>query len=219
MLEQDIALTNIALDLIGQARLIYQYAAEMTGGKTEDDLAFLRREHEYCNFLLVEMPNGNFADTLVRQFFFDVYDHQVCEALARCTDERLRAIAEKALKEVTYHRRWSSEWVVRLGDGTAESHSKVQSAVDTLWPYTGELFIAAPFEIQATESIGAPDPQTLYPVWHTHVQDTLTKATLEMPGETSWMQSGGKSGKHTEHLGYLLTELQYMQRAYPQMQW
>jgi ring-1,2-phenylacetyl-CoA epoxidase subunit PaaC len=219
VLEQDIALTNIALDLIGQARLIYQYAADLSDGKSEDDLAFLRREHEYLNLLLVELPNGNFADTVVRQYFFDVHDYLVCEALTRCTDPQLSAIAEKALKEVTYHKRWSKEWVVRLGDGTEESHQKTQAAVHNLWQYTGELFEPATYEMSVLETHQTPDVRLHKDAWFSQVKDTLEKASIQVPDGEGWMQTGGKSGRHTEHMGFLLTELQYMQRTYPAMQW
>lgn len=219
VLEQDIAMTNIALDLIGQARLIYQYAAERTPGKTEDDLAFLRVERDYLNVLLVEQPNGNFADTLVRQYFIDIFNKLNYTALMRSADETLRAIAEKAVKEVNYHCRWSSEWVIRLGDGTEESHRKAQAAVDRLWPYTGELFAPADFELACAKDQIAPDVSTFWDGWMEHVKHTLDAATLRMPAEDTWMQHGGKQGRHTEHMGYLLTELQYMQRTYPAMQW
>lgn len=219
VLEQDIALTNIALDLIGQSRLLYQYAAEVIGDTNEDALAFLRKENEYRNILLVEQPNGNFGNTVMRQYFYDVFNYLQYEALMQCSDERLRAIAEKGIKEVAYHRRWSSEWVIRLGDGTAESHEKAQAAVDHLWEYTGELFMPADFEKESVSTIQAPDVSALKSGWMSHVSNTLDTATLEMPSADTWMQSGGKQGRHTEHLGYILTELQYMQRTYPASQW
>jgi ring-1,2-phenylacetyl-CoA epoxidase subunit PaaC len=219
VLEQDIAMTNIALDLIGQARLLYQYAAEVTGNTDEDTLAFLRLEHEYRNVLLVEQPNGNFADTIARQYFYDVFNFLNYEALRQCADEHLRAIAEKALKEVTYHRRWSGEWLIRLGDGTAESHEKVQNAVNTLWECTGELFTPVDFEIESHAACNTPDVRTFQSVWKKHVQHSLDIATLQIPEKESWMQSGGKSGRHSEHMGFILSELQYMQRTYPALQW
>ncbi|HLF65076.1 MAG TPA: 1,2-phenylacetyl-CoA epoxidase subunit PaaC [Saprospiraceae bacterium] len=219
VLEQDIALTNIALDLIGQARLLYQCAAELIGDTSEDALAFLRLEHDYRNVLLVELPNGNFADTVVRQYFYDVFNYLNYDALLQCTDEHLRAIAEKALKEVTYHRRWSGEWVIRLGDGTAESHEKVQDAVNHLWEYTGELFSPADFEKESHKMQNTPDVSSLHKAWKKHVVHTLDTATLRIPRDDIWMQSGGKSGHHSEHMGFILSELQYMQRTYPSMQW
>ncbi len=213
ILEQDIALTNIALDLIGQARLLYQYAAELTGDTHEDALAFLRPEHEYRNLLLVEQPNGNFADTVARQYFYDTFNYLNLEALRTCEDAQLQAIAEKAIKEVAYHRRWSGEWLIRLGDGTAESHAKAQAAVDRLWEYTGEMFVPVEFELSGK------DVSMLLVSWMEQIRHTLATATLEIPPDDTWMQSGGKSGRHTEYLGYILTELQYMQRTYPAMQW
>ena len=219
VLEQDIALTNIALDLIGQARLLYQYAAEVINDTNEDALAFLRKEQDYKNVLLVEQPNGNFGDTVARQYFYDAFNYLQYEALAFCSDERLKAIAEKALKEVSYHRRWSSEWVIRLGDGTPESHEKIQAAVDHLWEYTGEFFIPADFEAESHSLFNAPDVAALKNVWMAHVRQTLDIATLQMPATDTWMQSGGKQGRHSEQMGYILTELQYMQRTYPASQW
>lgn len=219
VLEQDIAMTNIALDLIGQARLIFQYAAESSGDAHEDALAFLRLEHEYRNVLLVEQPNGNFADTVIRQYFYDVFNYLNYEALTKCADDQLRAIAEKALKEVTYHRRWSSEWVIRLGDGTPESHEKAQAAVNQLWQFTGELFTPVDYEMESHQTIHTPDVASLRNAWLHHVKQTLETATLQMPSDDTWMQNGGKAGRHTEYLGYILAELQYMQRAYPSMQW
>jgi ring-1,2-phenylacetyl-CoA epoxidase subunit PaaC len=219
VLEQDIAMTNIALDLIGQSRLIYQHAATSTDGKTEDDLAFVRPEHEYLNVLLVEQPNGNFADTVVRQYFFDTFNYLNYSALCHCEDEHLRALAERAIKEVAYHRRWSGEWVVRLGDGTDESHEKAQTAVDQLWQFTGELFQPADYEMSYQQEFKSPDVSGFRSEWMRQVRDTLSKATLQMPPEDTWMQSGGKVGRHTEYLGYILTEMQYMQRTYPAMQW
>ncbi len=219
VLEQDIALTNIALDHIGQARLLYQHAAILHGSTDEDTLAMLRPEHEYRNVLLVEQPNGNFADTVVRQHFFDVFNYLNYEALTRSADAHLAAIAAKALKEVAYHRRWSGEWVVRLGDGTEESHVKTQEAVDRLWPYTGELFVPADIEAEMHDAGIAPDVTAMRPAWMRWITDTLERATLQAPPEDTWMQSGGKTGRHTEHMGFILTELQYMQRAYPGMTW
>jgi ring-1,2-phenylacetyl-CoA epoxidase subunit PaaC len=219
VLEQDIALTNIALDLIGQSRLLYQYVAELSGDTTEDKLAFLRLESEYKNVLLVEQPNGSFADTVVRQYFYDAFNYLQWNALQHCGDEQLRGIAGKAIKEVAYHRRWSSEWVIRLGDGTEESHGKAQAAVDMLWEYTGELFEPADFEHALHASLNIPDVSAFYKSWLGHVEQTLSAATLQMPPADSWMQRGGKSGRHSEHLGYILTEMQYMQRTYPEMQW
>ena len=219
VLEQDIAITNISLDLIGQARNFYQYAATLIGnGATEDSLAYLRKEREFKNCLLVEQSNGDWAQTILRQFFFSQYQYLLFEQLQNSKDDQLAAIAEKSLKEVTYHLRWSSEWVIRLGDGTEESHNRIVKAIDELWRYTGELFEVAEYEIRATnEGIGV-DVSKLKESWMSKVQEIFSEATLLIPPKT-FMQTGGKEGKHTEHLGYILTELQYMQRAYPGCEW
>ncbi len=214
VLEQDIALTNIALDLLGQTRNFYQYAASLSGdGTTEDSLAYLRTVREYYNCLLVEQPNGDWGQTILRQFLFSAYQYPLYEKLKVHPDDTIAAIAAKALKEVTYHLRWSSEWVVRLGDGTPESHSRMIKALDNLWPYTGELFDPASYE-----QIAAIDSAILKTAWLDRVTAVLAEATLPLPGQT-FMQSGGKKGLHSEHLDYLLAELQYLQRTYPGNEW
>lgn len=219
VLEQDIALTNIALDLLGQTRMLFTYAAEIEGkGRDEDDIAYLRDERQFRNLLLVEQPNKDWAHTMMRQFLFDAFQYPYYTALLQSRDERLAAIAEKALKEVTYHLRYSSEWVVRLGDGTELSHQKMQDAVDTLWPYTGEMALPSAAEQAAFEAGIGPDIAALQPLWMAKVEEILTEATLQKP-DTSWMQRGGKQGLHTEHLGYILTEMQFLQRAYPGNEW
>jgi ring-1,2-phenylacetyl-CoA epoxidase subunit PaaC len=219
VLEQDIAITNISLDLIGQARNFYQYAATLIGGDTtEDSLAYLRKEREFKNCLLVEQPNGDWAQTILRQFFFSQYQHLLFQQLQNSKDEQLAAIAEKSLKEVTYHLRWSSEWVIRLGDGTDESHKRMLKAIDELWRYTGELFEAVEYEIRAANDGTGVDISKLKESWMNKVQEVFYEATLLIPPKT-FMQTGGKEGRHTEHLGYILTELQYMQRAYPGCEW
>ncbi len=219
ILEQDIALTNIALDLIGQARSLYQYAATVDGqGKTEDDLAYLRIETKYKNVLLVEQPNGHFGSTIVRQFLFDAYHYAFYKALVNSADETLSAIAEKSLKEVTYHLRFSSEWMIRLGDGTEESHQKMQDALNSLWAFTGELFEMSDADTSALEAGYGVDLSSVKSFWDEKISEILKMATLEKP-EEAWMQSGGKQGRHTEHLGYILTEMQYMQRTYPGQEW
>ncbi|MCS7036895.1 MAG: 1,2-phenylacetyl-CoA epoxidase subunit PaaC [Saprospiraceae bacterium] len=219
VLEQDIALTNIALDLLGQARLLLTYAGEIEGlGRTEDDLASFRDAHQFRNVLLVEQPNGDWAHTIVRQFFFDAYHYYHYQALLQSRDERLAAIAQKALKEVTYHLRYSSEWTIRLGDGTEESHRRMQEAVDDLWMYTGELTTPNEVEREAAEAGVGSDLTQIRPLWEAKVREVLEEATLQIPGN-SWMQSGGKDGRHTEHLGYILAEMQFLQRAYPGLQW
>lgn len=219
VLEQDIALTNMALDLLGQAQLYFGYAAELEGqGKTEDDLAYLRDAHEFRNVLLVEQPNQDWAYTIARQFFFDVFHFHYCSGLCSSKDERLAAIAEKALKEVTYHLRFSSDWMLRLGDGTEESHKRIQDAVNNLWMYTGELYMPTALDTDAAQAGIAPDLNEIAAQWHEKVSEVLTEATLKTPA-AGWMQQGGKTGVHTEHLGYILAEMQYLQRAYPGNKW
>jgi ring-1,2-phenylacetyl-CoA epoxidase subunit PaaC len=219
ILEQDIALSNIALDLLGQARLFYQYAARLKGnGTTEDTLAYLRDSWDFKNCLLVELDKGDWAKTVLRQFFFSVYQWCLYQRLQNSTDTDLAAIAAKALKEVAYHLRWSGEWVVRLGDGTAESHQRISNALHDCWPYTGELTSSAGYEqTMAAENI-VPDPASFKDEWMAKVNAVLGEATLSIPAN-NWMQSGGKEGKHTEHLGYVLAEMQYLQRTYPGNEW
>ena len=219
VLEQDIAITNISLDLIGQARNFYQYAATLIGNNaTEDSMAYLRNEKEFKNCLLVEQPKGDWAQTILRQFFFSQYQYLLFQKLQNSKDEQLAAIAEKSLKEVTYHLRWSSEWVIRLGDGTEESHVRMQKAINELWRYTGELFEAVGYELQAVSDGAGADVSKLKEEWMKKVKEVFSEATLPIP-EKTFMQTGGKEGKHTEHLGFILTELQYMQRAYPGCEW
>lgn len=219
ILEQDIALTNISLDLLGQARLLYTYAGEMEGkGRDEDALAYLRDAHQFRNVLLVEQPNEDWAFTIARQFFFDVFNYFNYKALCQSSDERLAAIAEKTLKEVTYHLRFSSEWMLRLGDGTALSHEKIQTAVDQLWPFTGELTTPNHTEQTMAGLNIAPDLLQIRVLWEQKVSDILREATLLQPA-SGWMQSGGKDGRHTEYLGFMLAEMQFLQRTYPGLQW
>lgn len=225
MLEQDIAISNIALDLIGQARNFYQYAAEtMTSNNTsekkitEDDLAYLRDAHEFKNLLITELPNGDWAQTIGKIFFFSTWQFYLYQKLVYCEDKQLAAIAEKSLKEVTYHVRWSSEWVIRLGDGTEESQKRMEKAVSRLWPYTGEMFIPASFETNC-DNRGFVNVSIIKKDWLEKITSVLREATLDIPGEKTWMQSGGKAGLHTEHLGYILAEMQFLQRAYPGLEW
>ncbi|MDO8367904.1 MAG: 1,2-phenylacetyl-CoA epoxidase subunit PaaC [Saprospiraceae bacterium] len=219
VLEQDIALTNIALDLLGQTRMYLTYAGEIEGkGHSEDDLAYFRDVPQFRNCLLVERPIGDFAHTIVRQFFFDVFNFYQLQALRLSTDQRLADIAEKALKEATYHLRFSSEWVVRLGDGTELSRQKMQAAVDTLWPFTGELTTPDALDIEMAEQGIAPDLLKIKPLWDKKVAEILEEATLTLP-TNAWMQSGGKQGKHSEHLGFMLAEMQHIQRTYPGQVW
>lgn len=220
VLEQDIALSNIALDILGEATHYYELAATAQGeGKTEDDLAFLRNERDYKNLLLVERPNGHFGDTIARQFFFDVYHVLLLTELAKSDHEKLAAIAEKSLKEATYHQRWSSEWVIRLGDGTAESHDKIQESINQLVDYTDEFFIPTLWEKELMNEGLMPDITTFRNQWLTVVTQVLDEATLTLDFTKSRQLVGGKDGKHTEALGYLLAEMQYMQRTYPGMEW
>jgi len=220
ILEQDIAITNISLDLLGQSRNFYQYAAELMGnGTTEDSLAYLRTEREFTNCLMVELDNGDWGKTILRQFFFSAWQYVLYEQLAKSSDKQIAAIATKAIKEVTYHLRWSSEWVIRLGDGTAESHQRMSQSLETLWPYTGEFFMPTASELAcAANGIGV-DPSTLKAGWLNKVKEVLLEATLPVPSADGYMHSGGKQGIHTEAMGYILTELQYIQRAYPGNEW
>jgi ring-1,2-phenylacetyl-CoA epoxidase subunit PaaC len=219
IIEEDLALTNVALDLVGQARLWLAYAAEIEGnGRDADALAYFRGQHEFRNVLLVELPNGDYGRTLMREFLFGTWHFYLLEALRASSDERISAIAQKAVREVAYHVRRSGDWVVRLGDGTAESQAKMQTALDALWPYTGELFTPDELdrELQAA-GIGA-DLAALHAPWRTHVERVLTDATLTVPAD-GWMHAGGKAGRHTEHLSYLLAELQSLRRAVPGDVW
>ena len=219
-LEEDMALTNVALDLLGQTRLWYEYAGELEGaGRDEDKLAYHRDAHDFKNCLLMEQPNGNYADTMVRQFFFDAWHYFLIVGLTRSSDARIAAIAEKSLKEVTYHLRRSGDLIVRLGDGTDVSHAKTQAAVNELWMYSGEVFAYdAVDEAMVAEGV-APAADGLRAQWLAHVAEILGEATLAMPPADAWMQKGGKQGRHSEHLGYILAEMQFLQRAYPGATW
>ncbi len=219
VLEQDIAITNISLDLIGQSRSLYQYAAELLNdGRDEDALCMMRNEREFKNLLLVEIPNGDFAQTLARQFYFDVYHELQCQALLTSSDERLKAIAEKSLKEVRYHVTWSAEWVIRLGDGTQESHDRIQKSLNELWMWTAELMSTAPYERELIEKGIAPDSSSFKIPWMNKIKEILKEATLTLPVDET-KQSGGKVGTHTEFLGFILADLQHIQRSYPGLTW
>ncbi|AXK83673.1 phenylacetate-CoA oxygenase subunit PaaI [Pseudolabrys taiwanensis] len=219
VIEEDLAFGNMGLDLIGQARALYAYAGEVEGkGRDEDALAYLRDAGDYRNLLLVEQPNGDFANTMVRQFLYAAFAHPYFEALAASKDETLAAIAAKAAKEMAYHVRHAAEWTIRLGDGTDESHARAQDALEELWPYTGEIFEVDPIE-RALIDIGvAVDPAPLRALWNKTMDDVLGEATLVRPRD-GYMQSGGRAGRHSEHLGHILSELQFLQRAYPGATW
>lgn len=218
-LEEELANANFALDYIGQARMFYTYAGEREGaGRSEDDFAFLRPEHDYRNLLLVEQPNGHFGDALVRQFLFEAFYVHMLDALTRCTDEGISVIAARADKEVRYHLRHSSQWLVRLGDGTEESHVRVQQSLDDLWRFTGEMFSPDELDDEMRATFNGPHLEIIEAEWRKDVADVIATATLQMPGD-QWMASGGKQGRHSEHFGYLLTEMQYLQRTYPGATW
>jgi ring-1,2-phenylacetyl-CoA epoxidase subunit PaaC len=215
ILEQDIAITNITLDLIGQARNFYQYAAILINqaenkNETEDSLAYLRTERDFKIFLICELPNGNWAQTVLRQFFFSSFQLLAFEQLEKANDEQLAAIATKSIKEINYHIKWSSEWVIRLGDGTDESHNRMKNAIEALWNYSGEFFIPADYDMI--------DVSSLKEKWLEKVKAVFEEATLSVP-ENTFMQTGGKNGIHTEHLGYILAEMQFLQRTYPGAEW
>jgi ring-1,2-phenylacetyl-CoA epoxidase subunit PaaC len=219
ILEEDIALTNFALDLLGHARFWLSYAAEVEGaGRDEDQLAFLRDSSEFRNLLLVEQENGDFAETIARQFYFDTWHLLILDKLRSSTDTRVRGIADKAVKEVRYHLQRSTDWVVRLGDGTAESKRRMQAAIDLLWMYTGEMFEMDAIDQEMLQCGVGVDLSMVRDQWVEYVGKVLDQATLTIPAAT-WMQRGGKQGVHTERLGYLLSEMQIMQRSYPGLQW
>ena len=242
ILEQDIALTNIALDHLGQARSLYQYAAEqfnelpvaekeifftspalqaiVSAGKLvdEDDMAYLRDGWDFRNVLLVEQPNKDWAYTAARALYYDTFNYFFYSALQKSSDETLAAIAEKSLKEVTYHLRWSSEWVIRLGDGTEESHKRMQDAMGDRWQYTGELCVMNEVDKAMLATGAGVNLEEIKSQWQERIVSVMNEATMSLPSG-SWMQQGGKEGRHTEHLGYILAELQFMQRAYPNMEW
>jgi ring-1,2-phenylacetyl-CoA epoxidase subunit PaaC len=218
-LEEDMALANMGLDLLGQARELYGYAAEVEGrGNDEDKFAYLRDVRQYRNLLLVEQPNGDFARTMVRQFFYAAFADLYWRAMMKSTDATLAAIAAKSEKESAYHLRHSSEWMVRLGDGTDESHRRAQTAIDDLWAFTGEMFAVDDSERGLIDRGTAVDPAILRPQWLRTVADVVGEATLALP-KTDWMQQGGRDGRHSEHLGHLLSELQSMQRTFPGATW
>lgn len=219
VIEEDIALTNVALDLIGQARLLLTHAGRIEGnGRDEDALAFLRPEHDYRNLTLVELPNEDFGRTMLRNFFFASFQGRLWQGLAASQDRELAAIAQKSAKETRYHVQHSADWTVRLGDGTDESHARLQRALDYLWPYTAEFFAATPIDdAVAAAGLGVAWP-TLQAPWEADVLPVLTLAGLTVPAATPFL-SRGKWGVHSEHMGYVLAQMQYLQRTYPGAQW
>lgn len=218
-IEEDVALMNIALDLLGQARSLLAYAGEVEGvGRTEDDLAYLRDERDFLSLQIVELPNGDFGRSMARQLLFSAYQHSLYTVLSGSTDAQIAAVAAKALKEVTYHRDHAASWVVRLGDGTDESHRRVSEGLAAVWPYAGEMFAAdSALDALVAEGVAA-DPPTLRDPWLTYVSGVLKEATLAVP-ETTFAPGGGRRGLHTEAFGYLLAELQHLHRAYPGATW
>jgi ring-1,2-phenylacetyl-CoA epoxidase subunit PaaC len=219
MLEEDMALANMGLDLLGQARELYSYAARVEGkGNDEDKFAYLRDIRQYRNLLLLEQPNGDFARTMARQFFYSAFADLYWRAMMKSGDATLAAVAAKSEKESAYHLRHSSEWIIRLGDGTEESHARAQTAIDDLWAFTGEMFEVDSSERALIDAGIAVDPASLRPQWLKTVSDIVNEATLALP-RGDWMQQGGRSGRHSEHLGHLLSELQSMQRTFPGATW
>ncbi len=219
ILEEDIGIANIALDLVGQGRLWLDLAGEIEGqGRDADALAYHRDAGAYRNHLLTEQPNGDFGQTIMRQFLFDAWYLPLLKGLSQSNDSRVAAIAEKAAKEASYHHARHTDLVISLGDGTEESHDRMQAALDVLWPYTGEMLTADKIDGTLCEAGTAPDLAGIEQVWNDHVSKTLTAATLTQP-ESNFMQSGGKAGRHSEHLGFLLAEMQFLQRAYPDAVW
>jgi ring-1,2-phenylacetyl-CoA epoxidase subunit PaaC len=219
VLEEDIALSNTSLDYIGQATNLFKYASELeSAGRDEDAIAFVREETEYKNLLLLELPNGDYANTIARQFFYSVYMHLFLEKQCGVQDEFLSGYAAKSIKEVRYHMQHATDWMLRLGDGTEESHQRMQAAVNHLWSYTGEMFLMDETDRSAFDARYGVDKSVLKSAWNSMVAEVLKQATLDLP-EDGWGHSGGRSGKHTEHMGFLLAELQYLQRTYPGAKW
>jgi ring-1,2-phenylacetyl-CoA epoxidase subunit PaaC len=218
-LEEELANANFSLDYLGQARMLYTYAGEIEGkGRNEDDFALLRAEREFENLLLVELADGHFGDTIVRAVLFETFYLQQLQALANCSDERLAEIAARAEKEVSYHIRYARQWLVRLGDGTSESQQRVQESLDSLWKYTGELFAGDDVDAMILNAWHGPNLAKLECAWREEIAAVVAEAKLQLP-EDGWMASGGREGKHTEQFGFLVAEMQYLQRAYPGLNW
>lgn len=219
ILEEDLALTNLSLDYIGRAQALLKYAAELKGDhSTEDDIAYKRAESSYFNHLIVETPNKDFALTIVRQLFVSAFEFQFFEALQKSSDHQLAAISSKTLKEVKYHLAHATDWVIRLGDGSNESHQRMQKAVNQLWMFTGELFEMTEVDFHLLKEGIAIDLVPIQIQWQELITNVLNKATLHQP-MSNYMQSGGLRGKHTEYMGHILSEMQYLQRAYPDAKW
>jgi ring-1,2-phenylacetyl-CoA epoxidase subunit PaaC len=218
-LEEELANANFALDYIGQARMFYTYAGELEGrGRGEDDFAFLRDENEFHNLLLLEQPNGHFGDSIAKLVLFEAFYLAQLEVLTNCADERVAGIAARAEKEIRYHLRHNTQWLVRLGDGTEESHDRVQQSIDDLWRYTGEMFAADEIDTIVEKAWDGPNLDAIRQRWAADVEAILVNAMLSRP-EDGWMASGGKAGRHTEHLGYMIAEMQHLQRTHPGANW
>ncbi len=218
-LEEELANANFALDYIGQARMFYTYAGELEGkGRAEDDFAFLRDENEFRNVLLIEQPNGHFGDSITKLVLFEAFYLAQLEALTSCADKRVAEIAARAEKEIRYHLRHNTQWLVRLGDGTDESHERVQGSVDNLWRYTGELFTADEVDTIVEKAFNGPKLAAIHERWQADVEAILINATLSRPAD-GWMAKGGKEGRHSEHLGYMIADMQYLQRTHPGASW
>jgi ring-1,2-phenylacetyl-CoA epoxidase subunit PaaC len=218
-LEEELATANFALDYLGQARMFYTRACELeAAGRNEDDLAFLRGEREFENLLLLEQPNGDFGDQIVRQVLFDSFYLLQLEALLGCRDRGLADIAARARKEIQYHLRHASQWLIRLGDGTDESQARVAESLQRIWPYTGEMFNGDQVDELLQQAFDGPDLAKIARQWRSDLESLLARARLQIPAE-QWMHSGGRQGRHTEHFGFLLAEMQYVQRAFPGCAW
>ena len=218
-LEEELANANFSLDYLGQARLYYTYAGELEGNaRSEDDFAFLRDSREFENLLIVEQPNGHFGDVIVRSYLFDVFYAMQLQALAACTDRRLADIADKSIREIRYHLRHESQWLIRLGDGTEESHQRLQGSIDRLWKFTGEMFAGDEVDDIIRDEFGGPDLAALASDWQNEVAAIFEQARMQLPAD-QWMAGGGRQGRHTESFGYLVAEMQHLQRAYPGLEW
>jgi ring-1,2-phenylacetyl-CoA epoxidase subunit PaaC len=218
-LEEDIALSNIALDYLGATRILYTYAGTLEGGKTEDFYAYERREHEFTNALITELPNGDYAHSIARQFYYSVFADLLLTELIKSKDATLAGYAGKAIKETAYHLRHATDWTLRFGDGTEESHQRMQKAIDDLFMYTGDMFATTENEKSLVAAGIAPDVPALKAAWTKKVESVLKEATLTMPDAATWQMQGSRTNRHTEHIGYIIAEMQYVTRAYPGNKW